>query len=108
MPTPKSIAASAESHHVTTNDFSTMSPYADIRLPFTPLANHSLPSLFHIFDERGKKQNIDTLISGPSKEIWIKGLDNEIGRLSKGLPNKLKGTETIDFIHKTEIPVGRK
>ena len=60
------------------------------------------------YDDNGKKLNLDKLLEGASKSIWENLLDNELGRLSNGLPQKLLGTKTIAFIFKHEIPQGRK
>ena len=60
----------------------------------------------HIFDQQGEKLKIDKLITMPiTKDIWINGLNNELGRLSDGFkPNNIKGTNTLKFIHRHSIP----
>ena len=83
-------------------------PFRNTRLPFAPMASYSTPSMFHIFDDNGKKMSIDQLLSGKDKIKWNRGLDNELGRLSDGIPNRLKGTNTLKFIRKEDIPRGRK
>ena len=64
----------------------------------------------HIYDNDEKKLNIDKLITAlDTKKAWLRGLDNELGQLSQGYaPNNIKGTDTIRFIHKMAIPIGRK
>ena len=64
----------------------------------------------HIFDQQGEKLNIDKLITMPiTKDVWINGLNNKLGRLSNGFkPNNVKGTNTIKFIHQNTIPSNRK
>jgi len=45
------------------------------------------------------------LMLGPDGEAWIQGAANEIGRLCSGvLPDMPSGTETMHFIHHTELP----
>ena len=62
---------------------------------------------FGIYDEKGKKQTIDSLLRSPDKAIWEKGLSNEFGRLAQGNKYGVRSTNTIDFIHKHEVPAGR-
>ena len=69
---------------------------------------YPMPSLFHIFDDRGNKMNIDQLLKGKDGLLWNRGLDNELGRLSKGIPGIITGSETINFIDKSNIPKGKK
>ena len=37
-------------------------PSPPVRLPYMPLTTYPIPSLFHIFDEKRKKQSIDQLL----------------------------------------------
>ena len=62
----------------------------------------------HIFDDRGRKQSIDDLIKGPTKDTWLKSTANELGRLANGIPNRVRGTDCIVFIHKSQVPPGKK
>jgi len=49
--------------------------------------------------------SIDDLLKSDKATTWWGGLDNELGRLSNGLPNTpIVGTKTIDFINKEDIP----
>ena len=61
----------------------------------------------HIFDANGKKENIDSLLSGPDSIIWNKSVSNEFGRLAQGNDAGFIGTNTIHFIHKSEILIGK-
>ena len=48
------------------------------------------------------------LIHGPDKDIWKKGLANDLGRLAKGIGQRmLTGTNTIYFCHPSTIPADR-
>ena len=38
------------------------------------------------------------------RALWSKSYGNEIGRLAQGMPVRVKGTDTIFFIEKTNIP----
>jgi hypothetical protein len=67
------------------------------------------PHVNHIYDEHGKKETLDTLLSGKDSTIWMKSLANELGRLAQGcLATGIKGTDTIDFIHPHEVPSNKK
>jgi len=41
------------------------------------------------------------------KEIWTRSAADEFGRLAQGIGGRIKGTDTIRFIHKWEIPADR-
>ena len=60
-----------------------------------------------IDEETGKAMEYRDLIkSEKTREIWTKSLANELGRLTKGIRD-IPGTETMEFIHKSEIPKDR-
>ena len=51
--------------------------------------------------------NLDKLLTTEdTKDIWEKGLENELGRLAQGFCNRVKAQDAINFVHKHEIPVG--
>ena len=54
--------------------------------------------------------NIDKLITATNiKQVWLGGLDNELGRLAQGFqPNQINGTNTICFVHRHTIPLVKK
>ena len=62
----------------------------------------------HIYRDDGKKETIDSLLDGKDSATWSKSLSNEWGRLSKGNDHGVKGTETIDFIYKHQVPPENK
>ena len=69
---------------------------------FTPVINH-------IYDDKGKKLSIDTLLTDPKyKDIWNKSMSNELGRLAQGNKYGIKSNDAIDFIHKCEVPKEKK
>ena len=66
-----------------------------------------MPTVHHIFNETtGKKETLDTLLARQFHDIWNKSLSNELGRLTEGIQD-IKGTETMCFIHKNQVPAGR-
>ena len=65
------------------------------------------PVVHHIYRPDGKKETIDTLLQGSDRKIWTQSLSNEWGRLAQGNDNGVVSTDTIDFIHKEEVPDGR-
>ena len=62
----------------------------------------------------GHKQSLDILLKSEDKTTWFTSLTNEIGRLSQGIgknrpvKDRIKGTNTIFFVHKTQIPCKAK
>ena len=61
----------------------------------------------HIYRPDGKKETIDTLLKGSDRDIWTQSLSNEWGRLAQGNDNNVSATDTIEFIHRYEVPEGR-
>jgi len=54
-----------------------------------------------------KKQTIDSLLAGPDRIIWNKSVSNEFGCLAQGNDAGIIGTNTIQCIHKSEVPMGK-
>ena len=52
----------------------------------------------HIYDENGKRETINSLITGQNKPIWNQALSNEFGRLAQGNDAGIRHTDAIDFI----------
>ena len=38
------------------------------------------------------------------KEAWSRSASDEYGRLAQGIGKRIKGTDTIHFIHEADIP----
>ena len=72
------------------------------------LHHFSNPSVNHVYDDNGKKQSIDDLLKGKMKPTWKIGLSNKIGWLAQVVGDHLAGMDTIDFIHKSEVPANKK
>ena len=53
-------------------------------------------------------QEFPHLIKGPDREIWLKYLANEFGRLAQGASKRIEGTKTMYFIPKEEVPFKTK
>jgi hypothetical protein len=62
----------------------------------------------HIYDEHGRKLKILDLLNGNNKDVWKRSMSNELGRLAKGNKFGVKHTDTMAFIRKTEVPLGKK
>ena len=58
----------------------------------------------HIYKPDGTKEKMDSLLNGPDKHIWNVSLSNEWGRLAQGNIHEVPSTDTIDFIHRYEVP----
>ena len=41
------------------------------------------------------------------KEVWGGAFGKEVGRLAQGIPGVVEGTDTIEFIHKDDVPNDR-
>jgi hypothetical protein len=56
----------------------------------------------------GNVQEYRHLVKGPTKDKWIHSFANELGRLAQGVGTRMpKGTETIHFITKQQVPTNR-
>ena len=61
----------------------------------------------HVCGPDGKKETIDTVIQGAKRDLWVRSLSDEWGRLAQGNDYGTQATDTIKFIHKFEVPDGR-
>ena len=61
----------------------------------------------HIYKDNGVKETIDSMLAGPTRHVWVKSLSNEWGQLAQGNDNGVTATNTIEFIHKHEVPSER-
>jgi hypothetical protein len=53
----------------------------------------------------GKLMNYRQLMQSPKhKEVWSRSSANEFGRLAQGVGGRVKGTNTITFIKKSDVP----
>ena len=59
---------------------------------------------YHIYDTQGRKQTLELLLQGNDKETWSRSASNEFGRLTQGNTFGIKGTNTMDFITKDDVP----
>ena len=66
------------------------------------VANHlfKLPHFFHIYNNQGKKENMETFLKGGDSNTWCKAVGDELGRLENGIDNQVRATNTIEFIRK--------
>ena len=69
---------------------------------------HPAYQLNHLYRSDGKKETIDSLLKGSNASTWYKSLSNEWGRLAQGNDNGVKGTDTITFIHRSEVPTNKQ
>ena len=68
--------------------------------------NHAVHHVFHKIT--GERETMDTLLKGKHGRGWTQSLSNEWDRLGDGQLGKVKDTNTIQFILKEAVPVGRK
>ncbi|KAL7483042.1 hypothetical protein ACHAW6_008693 [Cyclotella cf. meneghiniana] len=58
--------------------------------------------------ETGQLLEYRQLLRHPKhKEIWTRSAADEFGRLAQGIGGRVEGTNTVEFIHKHEIPQDR-
>ena len=58
--------------------------------------------------ESGKMLNYQQLIHNPRyRKQWSISSANELGRLANGVGGRIKGTNTIKFVHKHDVPKER-
>ncbi len=58
--------------------------------------------------DTGQLLNYQQLIRNPKyKKEWKILAANEFGQLAQGVGGRIKGTNTIKFIHKHEVPRGK-
>jgi hypothetical protein len=58
--------------------------------------------------DTGKLLEMQHLLVNPKyKDLWGKSYTTELGRLAQGIPSVSKGTDTIVFIARDEIPFAR-
>jgi hypothetical protein len=68
--------------------------------------NHFANSVIH--PVTGKPMEYRQLITDPAtRDAWNISAANEFGRLAQGVGGRVKGTDTIRFIHHSEIPADR-
>ena len=61
-----------------------------------------------VIGEGGELLEYKQLIANPKmQETWTHSYENEIGRLSQGMPGRNTGTNTIIFIRKNQVPKER-
>ena len=79
-----------------------------------PTRNTTLPAWMqdyvqNIFDvNSGKVLKYRQLITNPHYQtVWNTSSANEFGRLAQGIGNRIKGTDTIVFVHKRQVPQDR-
>ncbi len=62
----------------------------------------------HIYNEKtGKRETIDSLLNSPTRDVWIRAISNEWGRLAQGNNEGVVYQDAIDFISKNDVPKDR-
>jgi hypothetical protein len=80
-----------------------------INAVYTLLENGSTEMAYPVLDvETRKLLEYCQLRRDPRfKDIWERSAANDFGMLAQGVGNQVKGTNTIFFIHKNEVPPDR-
>ena len=65
------------------------------------------PTINHIYNKNGKRETLNSQRKSSQKEVWEQALSNEWGRLAQGNKFGVQPTDTIDFIAKTDITIGK-
>ena len=81
-----------------------------VTTPFRVKAFHAFLHLHlnHIYDDKGKKQNLQSLSKGTQQKRWLRTLSNEFGCLAQGNDHGVTATDTITFIPKSAVPNDKK
>jgi hypothetical protein len=62
-----------------------------------------------VIGDDGKILEYKHLIKNPkTRAVWQRAFGNKLRRLAQGMPGRVEGTNTIFFIHKSEIPADRR
>ena len=77
--------------------------------PSHPIHFHEHMACPFINPDTGVSLEYYHLIQVPDKDIWVKSLANDFGRLSQGVKEIMPpGNSTIFFIHPSKIPAHKK
>ena len=61
----------------------------------------------NVYDKNRIRLSLDSLLAGPNKLVWNKGLSNKWGKLAQVNAHGVKLTDTIDFIARSEVPASQ-
>ena len=79
------------------------------KTPAHPINFHEHMACPVINPDTGVSLEYRHLIQGPGKDVWVKALANDFGRLSQGVKDRIPtGNSTIFFIHPSKIPAHKK
>ena len=67
-----------------------------------------VPKLQHVYDINEKRHSLEKPINGDNKVVWIQALSNEWGRLAQCNDAGVESTDTIRFVHFSEVPTDCK
>ena len=60
-------------------------------------------------EENGKLMEYCHLVRNPKyRKTWQQSYGNEVRRLTQGMPSRVEGTNTLFFVHKTDVPAQRR
>ena len=64
--------------------------------------------MHHIYNPDSKKESINSLLNVQKKHMWEHVLSNEFGSLLKGNTYGIKFMDTMEFINKKSVQLGKK
>ena len=80
-----------------------------VKIPVHPIHFKQHMACPVINSDTGVSLEYRHLIQGPDKDIWVKALSNDFGRLAQGVKGRMPtDNSTIFFIHPREIPSHKK
>ena len=68
------------------------------------------PQVYHAITDPMTKNSLeyrDLIKNEKTRTTWNTSFTNELGRLANGLKNRIKGKNTIKFIPKANVPIGK-
>ena len=68
---------------------------------------HNDSSIHHSYKPDGSKEKINSILRGPHKDIWKKIISNKWGQLPLDNVHGVTSTYTIEFISKSDVPLGQ-
>ena len=66
------------------------------------------PWALHIYNSNVKKKTLETLLVGPNSVTWWTAVSNELVQPDTWVHNRVRATNTTQFIQKSDVPENRK
>ena len=83
---------------------------SDFTKPVNNFNNVHIPTSIvnHIYNDKGNKMSLESLLTGDQSIRWTGALSNELGRLTQGNDTGVTSQDAMDFISINEVPTTAK